>query len=192
MNDPPPRHAAAPQRHHPADLARAARSEELRDVSVRHHLASRDGIGDVQDARREVVRLGPPAHCRSVGRRGWSRDTACRPEDRSWSRASFTRSVVRPSRLERIAHQACGTSAVQLRSITASLSSTLLASARLPLPSLRWALMGTQVCGRSGDLNGIGDGAAQTIRPKHWTGHPAMARAGYPTYLVVGDIHSQL
>src|SRR5262249_38817150 len=48
MDDPPPGHAAAPQRHHPADLTRPAVAEVFGDVTVGHHLAGRDRLGYIE------------------------------------------------------------------------------------------------------------------------------------------------
>ena len=53
----PPRHSAAPRRHHAADLPRPGAPEELRDVAVRHHPPGRDALHEVQHVLGEVVRI---------------------------------------------------------------------------------------------------------------------------------------
>src|SRR5262249_19754778 len=62
MDDPPPGHAAAPQRHDPANLAGPAVDEEFGDVAVGLHLAGGDRLGDIEPpagivGRARAVRL---------------------------------------------------------------------------------------------------------------------------------------
>ena len=53
-----PCHLMAPARHHCADLSRRPVSEVLSDVAVRHHLAARDQLDDIEDLPRERRQLG--------------------------------------------------------------------------------------------------------------------------------------
>ena len=58
MDDAVPGHSPAPRRHHLADLARTALTEEFGDVAVRHHPAGRNGVDDVEHPLRELGNVG--------------------------------------------------------------------------------------------------------------------------------------
>src|SRR5215468_1628292 len=55
VHDAPPRNAAAPERHHAADLPRSALPDELGDIAVRHDATRRDRLRDLKDPAREVA-----------------------------------------------------------------------------------------------------------------------------------------
>ena len=57
VDHPPPGHGAAPQRHHAADLARAAFTQVLRDVAVGHDPARGNLLHDVEHPIGEAVHL---------------------------------------------------------------------------------------------------------------------------------------
>jgi hypothetical protein len=63
MYNAPPGDATTPQGHDPADLARAALSQEFSDVAVGHDAARRDRVDDVEHAARELVQLRARRSC---------------------------------------------------------------------------------------------------------------------------------
>ncbi len=71
MNHPPPWRTAAPQGHDPADLAGAALSQVLGHVPIRHDLAGRDGVRDIEHPAGEVRQLAARTRA-GVTRAGWT------------------------------------------------------------------------------------------------------------------------